>query len=132
MPVRYARSYVDRLYEAKDVSALYSVVNVVSADRTLPDQFWLFLRLWEWCGATRSGIWQYYESISSRDFEKIAHALDGSGLMDLAEKYRSGMKHWKEPGGCVELDRWIDRHWRELEGFVFDLIADYRQHLYGD
>jgi len=114
MVARYAKSYVDRLYETKDVFALHGVVNVVSKNRDLPEQFSLFLRFWEWCCSTRSGIWQYYESISTEEFESMAQALERFGFKELTERYRSGMASWKEPQRCKELDHWIDCHWDEL------------------
>lgn len=63
MVVRYSKSYVDQLYEAKDLFALDGVINVVGRDRQLPEQFWLSQRLFAWCGWSRSGIRQYYEAI---------------------------------------------------------------------
>jgi hypothetical protein len=132
MVTRYAKSYIDRLYQAKDVFALHGVACVVGKHRELPEQFSLFLRLWEWCCSTRSGSWQYYEGISARDFETTAQALERFGLRELAERYRSGMSTWKEPRRCGDLDRWIDSHWRELEATAFRLIADDRNCLYDE
>lgn len=132
MVVRYARLYIDQLYEAKDIFTLHGVISVVGRERKLPEQFSLFLRLWEWCCSTRSGIWQYYEGIPEDDFETTALALERFGLIELARRYRLGMRSWKESGGCDELDLWIDDHWPELEATAFRLIADSRDCLYDE
>lgn len=132
MVVRYAKSYVDRLYEAKELFTLYTVVEVVGRHRELPEEFSLFLRLWNWCCMTRSGIWQYYEGVPRDEFESMAGALERFGLRDLAQRYRSGMTTWKEPDSCRELDAWINGHWKELETAAFGLIARYRDCLYGE
>src|SRR5436853_677958 len=115
MAVRYAQSYIDRLYEMRDIFTLHWVISVVSRDHELPQQFWLFIQLWNWACATRSGVWQYYESISAEEFQRIAQALDRFGLPELAERYRGGMKSWKDPERCLDLDRWIEHHWNKLE-----------------
>jgi len=130
MVARYAKSYVDQLYEAKDVFALHGVISVVGRERDLPEQFSLFLRLWDWCCSTRSGIWQYYECLAADEFESFAGALERFGLQELAERYRSGMNTWREPEGCGELDHWIDENWSELEATAFQLIAGSRDSLY--
>jgi hypothetical protein len=135
MVARYAKSYIDRLYEAKDIFTLHGVISVVSKECELPEQFSLFLRLWDWCCSTRSGIWQYYECLSAGDasqFESLAGALERFGLSELAERYRFGMNTWQEPGRCEQLDRWIDAHWSELETTAFRLIADSRDCLYDE
>jgi hypothetical protein len=132
MAVRYAKSYIDQLYESKNVFALHGVITVVAKDRELPEQFWLFCKLWEWRCSTRSGIWQYYEGIAVADFKKIATALERFELFKLSEKYRSGMTTWKKPDGCTELDDWIDKHSCELENAAFELIANNRDCLYDD
>jgi len=132
MVARYAKSYVDRLYQTKDIFALHSVICVVGRRRDLPEQFSLFLRLWDWCCSTRSGIWQYYEGVSADEFESLAGALERFGLHEFSKHYRSGMRTWKEPEGCGELDRWIENHWPELEATAFRLIADSRDCLYDE
>jgi hypothetical protein len=132
MVARYAKSYVDQLYQAKDVFALHGVICVVGRQRQLPEQFSVFLRLFEWCCSTRSGIWQYYEYLPAHECELFAGVLERFDLRELAERYRSGLSTWQEPDACGELDRWIDDHWNELENIAFQLIADNRDHLYAD
>ena len=129
---RYAKSYIDQLYEAKDMSTLEGVIEVVGRDRQLPDQFWVSKRLFAWAGWSRSGIWQYYEAISREEFEAVASALERFRLPELAARYRSGMEIWRQQGGCDELDRWIDAHWAEIESAAFQLIANESHHLYDE
>jgi len=56
MAVRFAHSYVERLFAERDMPGLYHVISVVGAERQLPEEFWLFSRLLEWVGSTRSGV----------------------------------------------------------------------------
>lgn len=129
---RYAKSYIDRLYDAKDIFALWEVINVVGKHRPLPEEFSLFLRLWNWCCMTRCGVWQYYEGVRREEFDCMSGALERFGLQDVAERYRSGLRTWKEPECCGELDDWIEGHWAELEAAAFGLIARHRDCLYAE
>jgi hypothetical protein len=130
--IRYAKSFVDELYDRRDIFALDSVIEVIERNRKLPEQFWLFRRLLAWGSWSRSGIWQYYEAISQEDFAAVASALERFRLVEFADRYRSGMATWKPPNYCDDLDRWIDLHWSELENTVFQLIHNDRGFLYGD
>lgn len=134
MVARYAKSYIDRVYEAKDLGELYGLIEVVSRNRELPEQFWLFQRLHEWLGLWfRSGVWQHYECISESEVEKTARTMERFGLNELAEKYRSGLTTWDEAAGqCKELDNWISEHEKELDYIAFDLIAQNRDYLYDE
>jgi hypothetical protein len=129
---RFAKSYVDRLYEAKDIFALWEVISVVGKHRQLPEEFSLFLRLWNWCCMNRCGVWQYYEGVSKEEFDSMAGALERFGLQELARRYRTGMTTWKEPECCNDLDDWIEDQWKELEAAAFGLIASHRDCLYAE
>src|SRR6266436_3257576 len=89
MSVRFANSYIDRLFAEKDLDGLHHLISAVGRDRPLPQQFWLFCRVLEWAPA-RSGVWQYYDGLSEEKFERMSQALERFGLGDLAEKYRLG------------------------------------------
>jgi hypothetical protein len=132
MLARYAKSYVDQLYNTKDMFALEGVIDVVGRHRQLPEQFWLSRRLFAWCGWSGSGIRQYYEAISPEGFEAVASALERFGLRELALRYHSGMESSKQPDGCDELDRWIESHQAEIESAAFHLIANDRHYLYDE
>ncbi len=134
MVAQYAKSYIDQLYEAKDIFALHGVISVIGKQRQLPEQFPVFIGLWDWVCSTRSGIYQYYECMEHRDiseFESLADGLVRFGLAEIAARYRSGVATWRDDL-CEPLDRWIDEHMRELEAAAFGLIAESRVCLYAD
>ena len=134
MLARYAKSYIDQLYEAKDVCELREVVGAVRKGRRLPEQFSVFAGLWDWVCSSRSGIYQYYECMEHRDiseFESLAEGLARFGFPEIAERYRSGMATWRDDS-CDQLDKWIYEHMGELKAAAFQLIAESRIYLYGD
>lgn len=122
MSVRFANSYIDRLFAEKDFDAIYQLISVVAKERSLPEEFWLFSRIYEWAPA-RSGIWQYYEGLKDSDFNHISEALDRFGLETVAQKYREGKASWNSPTRAVDLDKWLDAHATEIHGQIFELIA---------
>lgn len=130
MSVQYAKSFIDRAYESKDVFEIYSIVCTLSRERDLPEPLKVFARLWEWCCETRSGIWQYYESISSDDVEKMASVLERHHLGEIASRYRAGFSNWKPPHYCSDLDDWIDENWDMLEEAALSLVLNNRESLY--
>src|SRR3954469_25435261 len=93
MTPRFAHSYVDRIFDERDFDAIHQLISVLSRDRSLPEEFWLFCRVFEWA-PSRSGIWQYYEGLPEPDFERIHQALDRVGLAEIAEQYRAGKRAW--------------------------------------
>jgi hypothetical protein len=129
MDVRFTNSYVERLFSERDMLALYHLVGVTSRERALPGEFWLFSRLLEWVGSTRSGVWQYYEGLSDETFERVCHGLDQFRLMDIAEIYRSGRSAWRGPEQAASLDEWLDAHAQQIESRAFDLIASRKELL---
>src|SRR5271166_437754 len=122
MAVRFANSYVDRLFAEKDLFALHHLISVVGRDRSLPEEFWLFCRVYEWA-PSRSGVWQYYECLPDAEFGRISQALDRFGLVEIAEKYRVGKTTWNGPDQAAELDEWLGMHAQQIYAAVFDLIA---------
>jgi hypothetical protein len=94
MVAQYAKSFIDRLYDAKDVCMLRDVIGVVQSQRQLPEQFSVFTGLWDWVCSARSGIYQYYECMEHRDiseFESLAAGLAKFGFSEISDRYRSGM-----------------------------------------
>ena len=87
----------------------------------LPDEFWLFCRIYEWA-PSRSGVWQYYEGLSEEEFERVSRALEHFGLVEIAEKYRQGKMTWNGPNLAADLDEWLDTHQRQIHEAVFNLI----------
>ena len=134
MRVRYAKSYIDQLYENRDVCMLRAVVNVIARQSQLPEQFSVFAGLWDWACSARSGIYQYYECMEHRDiieFESLAGGLERFGFHEIANRYRSGKDTWRVDL-YDELDHWIGAHISELKSAAFDLIAESRACLYDD
>jgi hypothetical protein len=129
MHPRYSENYVQKLFDEKDLGALHQVISVVSRDRELPNQFWLFNKMVEWEGATRSGIWQYYESIPRTEFDKIARGLVEAGLVELAEKYRGGMNTWNKDDRAVSFDKWIDANADSIRSQLLELVCEHLQTL---
>jgi len=134
MAAQYAKSFIDRLYDTKDVCMLRDVVGVIQTQRKLPEQFSVFTGLWDWVSSARSGIYQYYDCMEHRDiseFESLASGLAKFGFSEIAARYRSGMATCRDDE-CDDLDRWIDEHMRDLEAAAFGLIAESRVCLYAD
>ncbi|SRR5258705_8164417 len=123
MTIRFAKSYVDRLFAERDVTGLHHLIGVVSRDRALPEQFWLFCRIIEWIGATRSGVWQYYESTPADQIKAVTQALRRFGLDEIAGKYSTGKRAPTKPDRDESLDHWIDTHEQQINDTVFNLIA---------
>ena len=123
MAVRFANSYVERLFAERDIFGLHHLISVVGAERQLPEEFWLFCRLLEWVGSTRSGVWQYYEGLSEDTFERMSRALEQFGLSEIAERYRFGKSSWSGPDQAASLDEWLDAHEQQIENAAFELVA---------
>jgi hypothetical protein len=122
MSVRFANRHIDRLFAEKDLDKLYNLIEVVSKDRPLPEEFWLFCRVFEWAPA-RSGVWQYYDGLPEEKFERMSGALDRFGLAELAEKYRLGRSTWNGPDRAATLDAWLEAHAEEIHNAIFRLVA---------
>jgi hypothetical protein len=129
MVIRFANSYVERLFAERDMPGLFHIIGMVGADRQLPEEFWLFCRLLEWAGSTRSGVWQYYEGLSGDTFARMSRAWEHFGLAEIAERYRSGKSSWDGPERAASLDEWIDAHEQQIESAAFELIAPRKDDL---
>ena len=127
MSVRFAKSYIDRLFEEKDLPGLHQLIEVLSREHSLPEEFWLFARLQEWI--PRSGVWQYYETVADEDAQRIASGLVRFGLNEIASMYHSGINEWEDTVLMSNLDDWIDDHQAEIETAAFGLIAGQREAL---
>lgn len=128
MSALIAKPYIDRLFAEKNLGEIYWAISVVGKDRELPEEFWLFSRIYEWAPA-RSGVWQYYEGLPDEQFKRVSGDLDRFGLAEIAEQYRRGHRTWDGPTQAAELDRWLDSHADEVHDAVFRLIAAKRKHL---
>lgn len=129
MPVRFAKSYVDRLFAEKDIFELHWLISVIEQDRPLSEEFWLFCRVVEWMSSTRSGVWQYYECLPEETYQRISRALDRFGLDQIAEKFRFGHIAWKGPDQAATLDKWIDQNEQQIKCAAFNLILPRKNFL---
>jgi hypothetical protein len=121
MIIRFADSYVDRLFAERDLPRLYDLIGVMKQQRELPEEFWLFCRLYEWC-PFRSGIWQYYEGLPEEEFDRICADLELFSLDEIAEVYRLGRRIWTDEDQSASLDKWLVEHQEQVHGSAFDLI----------
>jgi hypothetical protein len=128
MGVRFANSYVDHLFAERDLGGLYHLITVVARERPLPEEFWLFCRVYEWAPA-RSGVWQYYEGLPDEKFQQMVGALERFGLAEIAEKYRLGKTTWNSPDHAAALDAWLDSHAQEIHDAIFRLVASQKEYL---
>ena len=127
MGVRFANSYVDRLFAERDLVGLHHLFSVLERDKILPEECWLFCRIIEWMGSTRSGVWQYYERIPKETFDRISRAFEKFGHSEIAEHYRSGLAIWDGADRAASLDRWIWAHEREIEEAALGMIKPHQQ-----
>jgi hypothetical protein len=130
MTVQFANSYIDRLFVERDMTGLHHLVSVVERNHKLPEEFWLFCRLLEWVGSTRSGVWQYYEGLSQEAFDQTNQALVRFGFFEIAERYRFGRAAWSGQDQAASLDEWIDSHEKQIQNSAFDLILRRKESLY--
>src|SRR3954469_1883982 len=128
MTPRFAHSYVDRIFDERDFDAIHQLISVVGRDRSLPEEFWLFCRVFEWA-PSRSGVWQYYEGLRETEFERIHQALERFGLVRIAEQYRAGKRACSGADQGADLDEWLEAHAPEIHAAVFALIAPQKDSL---
>ena len=121
MAVRYSAGYIDRIFAEQDLLSIHQTIEVVAQTRLLPEEFWLFCRIYEWA-PSRSGVWQYYESLPNAKFERVSAALDRFGLHSIAERYRSGKDAWQDEDTMRTLDSWLDANAEGIHASLFALI----------
>ncbi len=128
MAVRYAAEYIDKIFADEDLLPVYETIEVVSRARSLPEEFWLFCRIYEWA-PSRSGVWQYYENLPDQKFERVSAALERCGLQEAAQRYRSGKDTWQDSEKMQTLDAWLDVNAAGLHASLLTLIRPQRHLL---
>jgi hypothetical protein len=101
---------------------------MIERERAVPEELWLFCRIQEWAPA-RSGIWQYYEGLPEAKFQRMLHALESFGLMELAEKYRLGKNAWSGHAHAADLDKWTDANEEAINGAAWGLALRQQEWL---
>jgi hypothetical protein len=129
MTVRFANSYVEKLFAERELPGLHHLISVVGAKRQVSEPFWLFCRLLEWSGSTRSGVWQYYEGLSDDTFVRMTQALGRFGLSEISQRYQYGRASWNGPDQAASLDEWMDAHEQQIHSAAFELIAARKDEL---
>ena len=121
MTIPLAKTYVDKLFAERNFGDIYWAISVIEPHWDLPEEFWLFARIYEW--APNRGGWQYYEGLSPEKFTRISEGMVRFGLSELAEKYRRGYETWDGPTRATEIFGWLDDHADEIHNEIFELIA---------
>jgi len=121
MNIKYADSYIDRLFSESDLYTIYSVITAVEKQKSLSDEFWLFCRVFEWA-PSRSGVWQYYEGVNSNEFHRLQQLMRQFRLIEIAEKHLKGKQEWKDSEKMSELDNWLYDNEDSIHESVFKLI----------
>ena len=128
MTARYSSRFIDQLFEDQDLSTLHQVIEVVYQTRTLPEEFWLFCRIFEWA-PSRSGVWQYYEGLRAEKGERIAAALHRLGFRDIEQRYRSGFNAASDARKMTTLDAWLADNAQDIHARILALIRPHRDLL---
>lgn len=128
MSVRFAAAYVDRLFKERDLDGLYHLISAVENEVQLPEEFWVFCRVYELV-PSRSGIWQHYEGLSETEFKRMSEALDRHGLVEVARQYRHGRSTWGSPTQAEDVDEWLGVHTQEIYDAAFSLIVQKKEWL---
>jgi hypothetical protein len=126
MITRYAPAFIDGLFSEGDLTTLHQVISVIETARSLPEEYWLFCRVIEWTGSERSGIWQYYESLTEAQFDRVSSGLIRFGFAEVAEIYRSGRNQWQDERKMADLDAWLRANSGWLEAAMLELIRPHR------
>jgi hypothetical protein len=129
MAIRFAESYITRLLADRDIAGLYHLIRVMGREHPLGEAFWLFCRLLEWRGSSRSGVWQYCDGLPDELFVRMSEALEKFGLLEIAVNYRIGRRSWDGPDRAASVDDWIETHEDDIGTVAFELIASRRREL---
>lgn len=123
MEPRYSASYIDQLVGERDSPGLHQLIAAVGRRSKLPDELWVFSRVLEWLGATRSGVWQYYESIEGEVFTRLKDWLLRTGWRGVHARYAQGMLDFSSGSDCGDLDDWLMAREHDLVDALWDLVT---------
>jgi hypothetical protein len=123
MKPRYSAAYIDRLVRERDGPGLHQLISVFGRYAQIPDELWVFNHLLEWAGSTRSGVWQYYETVDPRAFTRLKDWLERAGWHDLHTRYARGMLDFASGQDCEDLDRWLLEHEDEVDAALWATVT---------
>lgn len=127
--VAYSSSYVDSIIQARNIPALITLIDIRERIYPLPDECELFRELIFWLGATRSGIYQYYENRKANDPKiiKVAALLEKFHFYDALEKYISGVHIWNEVPQDLDrydaIETWIESNEIRLISLAINVLV---------
>ena len=128
MSARYSANYIDKIFSEEDLPSIYQAIEVVAQHSAVPEEFWLFCRIYEWA-PSRSGVWQYYENLPGAKFERMNAALERSGLNDVAQRYQSGKNAWQNKDEMRKLDLWLEENAARIHKSLLALIGSQKDLL---
>jgi hypothetical protein len=125
MRAAYSPAFVERLFLERDFDGLHQVISAVEQERALPEEFWLFCRVFEWA-PSRSGVWQYYEAIPEATFNRVLACLEKYRMSEIASKYAVGRNCRGPSESLAALDNWLNDNAASIHTTVFLLIDKQR------
>jgi len=128
MRASFSPAFVERLFVERDFNGLHQLISVVEQERPLPEEFWLFCRVFEWA-PSRSGVWQYYEATPEATFNRVLACLEEFHMSDIASKYAVGRNCRGPSESLAALDGWLDDNAASIHTEVFLLIDKQRELL---
>ncbi len=130
MEAKFSSSYIERLFRERDFDSLHQVISVVEAERPLPEEFWLFCRLFEWA-PSRSGVWQYYEGTPAETVNRVLASLNQFQLTAIAAKYAAGANSGSATQSLDTLDDWLEANAAVVHSAAFQFIEKHQLLLAG-
>ncbi len=125
MTASFSPAFVDRLFMERDFNGLHQLISAVEQERHLPEEFWLFCRVFEWA-PSRSGVWQYYEATPEAIFNRVLACLEQFRMSAIASKYAVGRNCRGPSESLAALDSWLDDNAASIHTKVFLLIDKQR------
>jgi hypothetical protein len=122
MGVRFTKGYVDEVFAGRDYSRLYHLISLVDEEPDLPEELWLFNRMFEWSCSD----WQFYEHISVEKFHRILADLEQVGLDAISQKFREGKLVWDDPELLPAFEGWLEAHAKQIAATIF-VLAERRR-----
>lgn len=130
MGARFAKEYVTEVFAARDFDRVYYLISLVDHEANLPEEFWLFSRVFEWA-PPRSGVRQYYEALPQEKFLRIKSGLEQYGFHEIATKYSEGHRTWNSLTSAATLEHWLDENSDDIHAVLLQLIKPKIDYLVG-
>jgi len=119
MNIKYADSYLDRVFSEKDSATLHQIVS--TKREIVSGRLWLACRFLEWIGSTRSGVWQWHEGIEATESKRIIDLLAIYAPQEILEWYRFGESSWEDEGEINKLDDWLEQNESTIQELIWKI-----------